>query len=87
MRYNINAKQNCIFRSINELFLKKGYYTLFAFAYFILEFDKNASSKSRVCMSSCLFYAILFGDKSEFAFFRRGLRLAPFLFKKTLKEK
>lgn len=45
-----------------------------------IEFDKNANSKDEVSyiISSYLFYTILFGDKSELAFFRCQLRLAPF---------
>ena len=52
-------------------FLQRVYYTLFAFlCASSLEFDKNANSMDEVYLHIVfvLIYAILFGDKSEFAF-------------------
>ena len=40
----------------------------FAFCESYPEFDKNANFMDRIRENTYIFYAILFGDKSEFAF-------------------
>ena len=59
--------------SIRRSFFEKGVLYSFGVSISHFEFDKNADSKNEIYLHkrSYLFYVILFGDKSEFAFFRR----------------
>jgi hypothetical protein len=70
--YNKRYQTKLYIVSIRRIFfLQRAYYTLLAFlCASSLEFDKNANSMDEVYLHIVfvLIYAILFGDKSEFAF-------------------